>query len=134
MLYSHARLGSGPSNIPLPCRSRAARAGVPALAARTAAGNSRGAKARKTPTKQSPSTAIDGPTTRDDLGCVHFEQCSGCSISHQLQDPPIVQEARAFFTSRGFYDFQTVDGPIHGWRCRAKLAVRGKAGDPQIGR
>jgi hypothetical protein len=28
---------------------------------------------------------------------------------------------------RGFQGFTTVPGPVHGWRCRAKLAVRGIA-------
>jgi hypothetical protein len=34
---------------------------------------------------------------------------------------------------RGFESFTTVPGPVHGWRCRAKLAVRGSAAAPQLG-
>ncbi|KAF6252247.1 hypothetical protein COO60DRAFT_1644211 [Scenedesmus sp. NREL 46B-D3] len=36
-------------------------------------------------------------------------------------------------TTEGLEGFSTVPGPVHGWRCRAKLAVRGSAAAPQLG-
>lgn len=69
----------------------------------------------------------------DELACTHFEGCPGCSLQQQLHDPPIVSKAQAFFASRGFADFRRVPGPVQGWRCRAKLAVRGSSAAPELG-
>lgn len=114
------------------CTARFLRERVLAAAARGTVSRGK-AKSPRSPPKHKHNVA-ESVLSADELGCIHFQSCSGCSISHQLNDPPIVQEARAFFSSRGFDNFQTVAGVNHGWRCRAKLAVRGKAGDPQIGR
>ena len=73
---------------------------------------------------------LPGP---NELGCSHFPECSGCHLATSVFDPPIVTQAREFFASRGYNDFTTVSGPVHGWRCRARLAVRGKPGSPVIG-
>lgn len=68
-----------------------------------------------------------------DLNCKHFSRCSGCVIDVGLDHPPIMNEAKAFFAGRGVPSFSLAPGPLVGWRCRAKLAVRGTSEDPQIG-
>ena len=64
-----------------------------------------------------------------ELNCRHFRDCSGCSLSDDLANPPVFQEAFAWFRSQGV----EIDKPekkkkktnaAHGWRCRARLAVR----------
>ena len=66
------------------------------------------------------------------LDCQHFEQCSGCTVE-QVDRPPILEDARAFAAKLGVQDFHFDVGAPHGWRCRARLAVRGRRGDPVIG-
>eukprot|EP00967_Tisochrysis_lutea_P126062 scaffold212532_cov18-Tisochrysis_lutea.AAC.1 len=41
-------------------------------------------------------------------------------------------QATQFFSSLGLSHFPLITGPTMGWRCRAKLAVRGEAGRPII--
>eukprot|EP00850_Spirogloea_muscicola_P004222 SM000018S03587 [mRNA] locus=s18:94827:100135:- [translate_table: standard] len=67
------------------------------------------------------------------LDCQHFGRCSGCSLERRLDQPPILAEARAFFQQHGVSDFKLNTGDVWGWRCRAKLAVRGTAESPEIG-
>ena len=59
-----------------------------------------------------------------ELSCRHFRDCSGCSLSDDLASPPVGREASAWFRSQGV----EIDAPekinAHGWRCRARLAVR----------
>jgi hypothetical protein len=81
------------------------------------------------PPKLSSTPSLDA----DELGCSHFPECSGCHLATSVFDPPVVTQAREFFSSRGYDGFTTVPGPVHGWRCRARLAVRGKPGAPVIG-
>jgi hypothetical protein len=50
--------------------------------------------------KQSTPAAVPAPVAADELGCVHFDSCPGCSQQQQLHDPPIVSRAREFFASR----------------------------------
>lgn len=59
--------------------------------------------------------------------------CSGCTLQTRLDAPPLLAEARAFFAERGVADFQLATGAVHGWRNRARLAVRGASGAPVIG-
>ena len=59
--------------------------------------------------------------------------CSGCSLEVGLCLPPTYTRAAAFFRSCGVADMAMVAGPLHSWRCRAKLAVRGRPGAPQLG-
>jgi hypothetical protein len=66
------------------------------------------------------------------LDCQHFEQCSGCTVD-RVDKPPILEEARAFAAQLGVQEFPFHVGTPHGWRCRARLAVRGRRGDPVIG-
>ncbi|KAL9256502.1 putative RNA methyltransferase pc1998 [Drosera capensis] len=67
------------------------------------------------------------------LECPHFESCSGCTHEVNLQRPEIVDEAEAFFKGFGVDDFSFHSGKLLGWRCRAKLAVRGSSADPVVG-
>ncbi|GAX79586.1 hypothetical protein CEUSTIGMA_g7027.t1 [Chlamydomonas eustigma] len=68
-----------------------------------------------------------------ELQCFHIHACSGCSLKDGLQQPPQFLEAQDFFKERGVQELKLTSGPLHGWRCRAKLAVRGTPGRPLIG-
>ena len=71
--------------------------------------------------------------TTNTLDCEHFASCSGCTIADAIQ-PQIFSEARNFFKKvKHPEEVQLFLGPQHGWRCRARLAVRGNAGDIKIG-
>ncbi|XP_057992155.1 uncharacterized protein LOC110646919 isoform X2 [Hevea brasiliensis] len=67
------------------------------------------------------------------LQCVHFQSCSGCTQEFNLHRPVIVDEAAEFFKSLGISDFTFDSSRLWGWRCRAKLAVRGSSKNPLIG-
>ncbi|WOK94490.1 hypothetical protein Cni_G03192 [Canna indica] len=67
------------------------------------------------------------------LQCPHFQLCSGCTHEWNLDCPPVLQEATEFFKSLGVSDFTFESGGLWGWRCRAKLAVRGSSDTPLIG-
>ncbi|XP_063936763.1 uncharacterized protein LOC108227183 isoform X2 [Daucus carota subsp. sativus] len=67
------------------------------------------------------------------LHCSHFNSCSGCTHEFNLHRPAIVDEASVFFKNFGVKDFSFDTCRLWGWRCRAKLAVRGSASDPVIG-
>lgn len=69
----------------------------------------------------------------DDLLCPHFSKCSGCEISKNLKTPPIFEEAKKYFASKGFNDLTLISGNLHFWRYRAKLSVRGTSENPKIG-
>jgi len=58
------------------------------------------------------------------LRCPHFDTCPGCSLATELDNPPTLERARAYFARRGVPDFQARTGEVHGWRTRAKLAAR----------
>jgi hypothetical protein len=63
-------------------------------------------------------------------------QCSVGAARHPscASIPRLLQQCYCHFPfCRGFEGFTTVPGPVHGWRCRAKLAVRGSAAAPQLG-
>jgi 23S rRNA (uracil1939-C5)-methyltransferase len=65
--------------------------------------------------------------------CPHFSLCSGCSIDQDVAKTKNLQDAQQFFTSLGVADFKLHTGQACGWRCRAKLAVRGCESAPLIG-
>ncbi|KAF6150043.1 hypothetical protein GIB67_002825 [Kingdonia uniflora] len=67
------------------------------------------------------------------LQCQHFQSCSGCTHEMNLHRPIILDEAVDFFRNLGVSDFTFDTCRLWGWRCRAKLAVRGSAIDPLIG-
>lgn len=67
------------------------------------------------------------------IPCVHFSACSGCSLNENVNQLPIFKEAQTFFAKRGFEKLSLLVDKVIGWRCRAKLAVRGSALNPQIG-
>lgn len=58
--------------------------------------------------------------------CPHMSYCPGCTLSRDVDVPPILTDARAFF-NRGFRlkTSPSVDmGLTHAWRTHAKLAIR----------
>ncbi|CAN0925373.1 Uncharacterized RNA methyltransferase pc1998, partial [Linum grandiflorum] len=67
------------------------------------------------------------------LNCPHFQSCSGCTQELNLHRPVVVDEAAQFFTELGVSDFSFDSCRLWGWRCRAKLAIRGTSADPLIG-
>ncbi|XP_021299000.1 uncharacterized protein LOC110427742 isoform X2 [Herrania umbratica] len=78
-------------------------------------------------------TAAALPSLTCALQCPHFETCSGCTHEFNLHRPIIVEEATDFFKSLGVSDFTFDSCRLWGWRCRAKLAVRGSSENPLIG-
>lgn len=81
---------------------------------------------------QNPNASADAALTCA-LQCPHFESCSGCTHEFNLHRPAIVEEAANFFKGVGVSDFTYDSCRLWGWRCRAKLAVRGSSEDPLIG-
>ncbi|KAI3463102.1 hypothetical protein Pfo_019765 [Paulownia fortunei] len=67
------------------------------------------------------------------LHCHHFQSCSGCTHEYNLHQPPILDEAIKFFENIGVSNFTFDSCRLWGWRCRAKLAVRGSSMKPVIG-
>ncbi|GAB4847962.1 hypothetical protein Ancab_027024 [Ancistrocladus abbreviatus] len=67
------------------------------------------------------------------LECPHFQSCSGCTHEYNLHHPSVVDEAADFFKAFGVSDFTFDSCRLWGWRCRAKLAVRGSSAKPLIG-
>jgi hypothetical protein len=69
----------------------------------------------------------------EDLNCAQVLQgCSCCVVHKWLNNPPVLETARAFFSSYGV-SFQNNSSSIHGWRTRARLAVQGSR-SPKDGR
>ncbi|XP_050380822.1 uncharacterized protein LOC126798044 isoform X1 [Argentina anserina] len=81
----------------------------------------------------SPNSTPPPPPLTCALHCPHFELCSGCTHEFNLHRPAVVDEATEFFKSLGLSDFTFDSCKLWGWRCRAKLAVRGSPERPLIG-
>lgn len=69
----------------------------------------------------------------DDIFCPHFDLCSGCVLNTGVNSPAIFDSAKLFFSEKKLSSFPLYYGSPTGWRCRAKLAVRGTSQYPQIG-
>lgn len=67
------------------------------------------------------------------LQCPHFQSCSGCTQEYDLHRPVILDDVTNFFKRYGVDDFKFDSCKLYGWRCRAKLAVRGSSTNPLIG-
>ncbi len=67
------------------------------------------------------------------IHCPRFEVCSGCVFNEGVDKPVILKEVRDFFELQGIRSVKVISGPARGWRCRAKLAVRGIPEHIQIG-
>ncbi|XP_071738686.1 uncharacterized protein [Rutidosis leptorrhynchoides] len=80
-----------------------------------------------------PKTTPTSSSSGCSLNCPHFESCSGCTHEDNLHSPGILQEATTFFKKLGVSDFTFDTCRLWGWRCRAKLAIRGSSTDPLIG-
>jgi hypothetical protein len=61
--------------------------------------------------------------TVDELQCVHYDSCAGCSMKGNFSDAPIVKRAKNFFASENL-NFPTTLSDHIGWRTHVKLAVR----------
>lgn len=70
---------------------------------------------------------------RMNIFCPHFSACSGCSIDSDVAETRTFNEAKNFFAGLGVPDLRLYTGHPSGWRCRAKLAVRGTKEEPLIG-
>lgn len=58
----------------------------------------------------------------DEMQCVHFGQCSGCSTRGNFQEVPIVTRAKMYFKSESV-DMNVHLGDHHAYRTHVKLAV-----------
>lgn len=67
------------------------------------------------------------------IQCPHFSVCSGCSLAARVNHPPIFDDMKRFFMQNGIFSFNLHAGHPTGWRCRAKLAVRGTSSSPLLG-
>ncbi len=67
------------------------------------------------------------------INCPHFNLCSGCTRNFNIDQLKIFEEAQRFFSSFGISNLKLNAGHACGWRCRAKLAVRGLSENPKIG-
>ena len=75
--------------------------------------------------RTAPAASAAAPSTDAfTLRCPNFDACPGCSLATELDNPPMLTRARAYFARRGIPDFQAHTGEVHGWRTRAKLAAR----------
>ena len=90
------------------------------------------AKTTSTATKQQSSSGsqrkLQDPQPKAQLNCDHFLHCSGCTLHEGLDVPPTFTQARQFFAAKGVANFALRTCALHGWRCRARLAVRGAPG------
>ncbi|KAL3644045.1 hypothetical protein CASFOL_011977 [Castilleja foliolosa] len=82
-------------------------------------------------TQEPQTNSISSPSCA--LHCPHFQSCSGCTHEYNLHQPPILDEAIEFFKKIGVSKFTFDSCRLWGWRCRAKLAVRGSSTNPSIG-
>ncbi|CAL0323267.1 unnamed protein product [Lupinus luteus] len=73
------------------------------------------------------------PTLTCALNCSHFQSCSGCTHEFNLHRPIILDDVTNFLRRYGVSDFTFDTCKLWGWRCRAKLAVRGSSTNPLIG-
>jgi 23S rRNA (uracil1939-C5)-methyltransferase len=68
------------------------------------------------------------------LECDFFPLCSGCEFHGDVSSPPVWQNLKNFFSgAANISNIPLKINKITGWRHRAKLAVRGKVGFPEIG-
>ncbi|MBA3815390.1 MAG: class I SAM-dependent RNA methyltransferase [Parachlamydiaceae bacterium] len=67
------------------------------------------------------------------IQCPHFDICSGCTRNEYVDHLPMLDDANHFFAENGAPFFKMQTGSATGWRCRAKLAVRGTVAAPLIG-
>ncbi|XP_022895366.1 uncharacterized protein LOC111409563 [Olea europaea var. sylvestris] len=79
------------------------------------------------------STPTPLPSSSCSLHCPHFQSCSGCTHEYNLHRPVILDEAIDFFEKLAVSGFDFDTCRLWGWRCRAKLAVRGSSTKPLIG-
>ncbi|KAK9866708.1 hypothetical protein WJX84_007859 [Apatococcus fuscideae] len=89
----------------------------------------------KAPRRSQPSLWCSQATGTSALDCPLFEQCSGCNIDNALDKPPLSGRAASYVQEvhpQAVFSAEPCR-QTHGWRCRAKLAVRGTPDCPTIG-
>ncbi|HSW87111.1 MAG TPA: hypothetical protein VLG49_06400 [Rhabdochlamydiaceae bacterium] len=67
------------------------------------------------------------------IPCELFTICSGCQLNEHVISPPIWEEIKHYFFSKGLDAPCLYHKEIIQWRNRVKLAIRGNAENPQIG-
>lgn len=72
-------------------------------------------------------------SSKNKITCVHFSDCSGCLFNENADKPPVLLEAKRFFELQGASAVRIISGPVTGWRCRAKLSIRGTPEHPLVG-
>jgi 23S rRNA (uracil1939-C5)-methyltransferase len=84
-------------------------------------------------------------STIEALECPHFEKCAGCSIPFRVYQEPknsedhienldVFRSVSEFFRTKGLETPVSLNiGKLHGWRARAKLAIRKYRGQIKIG-
>ena len=70
---------------------------------------------------------------RFNIFCPKFPLCPACLIDVDVANTQTTREAKSFFANLGINDFKVHVGSLKGWRCRAKLVVRGTVEEPLIG-
>ncbi|GAB2278508.1 hypothetical protein Dimus_013188 [Dionaea muscipula] len=116
--YCRASISSPPTQRPPPPRHPPSRPPPPSFA---------------TSTIPNPNSTSKPSDLACSLHCPHFQSCSGCTHEFNLHRPAVVDEAAEFFKNFGVSDFTFDSCNLWGWRCRAKLAVRGSSTEPLIG-
>ncbi len=70
----------------------------------------------------------------NNLDCIYFLSCSGCQIEKDLLNPPALKTIFEFLeTLENPPTLKTFHGPIHNYRLKSKLAIRGSFHNPLIG-
>ena len=65
--------------------------------------------------------------------CEHIGKCSGCTVLGPVTSTPALASAVRYFADEHGRQLSVSTGPVHGWRQRARLAVRGRLGRLQVG-
>ena len=65
--------------------------------------------------------------------CPHIGKCSGCTVLGPVTSTPALASAVRYFADEHGRQLSVSNGPVHGWRQRARLAVRGRRGALQVG-
>jgi 23S rRNA (uracil1939-C5)-methyltransferase len=68
-----------------------------------------------------------------EIHCPHFKICSGCALELGVERSKSFENANNFFLNHQLSNLSLETGHAEGWRCRARLAIRGTSTKPLIG-